>query len=183
MYLLVALVLFAITISLIVRRSNVKCERLMAQIRKEQQILSDYDACIAHIKRHEGCELEPYQLDGGWYIGYGHLITKNDPAFVKLTKEQAHELLVEDFNLRYNMTDTAMHNNQRLAVALFMYNLGSETWKNSTMNKMLNGIVEYNESQFYACWEMYCKFKGKVHQGLRTRRQFEIKMYQRYENQ
>ena len=100
------------------------------------------------IKKLEGCKLEAYQCSAGvWTIGYGHTgadVFKGK----KITQNDAETLLKTDLK-RF---ETAINNqlivdltqNQFDALVSFIYNIGINAFKNSTMLKYLN------KGEFYA---------------------------------
>ena len=66
---------------------------------------------IAHIKQYESLSLIPYTIDdpSKYSIGYGHLIKKSDPLWIKqkianyrITKKDAEEILRYDINSLVN---------------------------------------------------------------------------------
>jgi len=56
-----------------------------------------YDQCIKHIKVNEGFKSNVYISLNNRYIGYGHLIKKNE-HYVKISEYQATEILKKDLN-------------------------------------------------------------------------------------
>jgi GH24 family phage-related lysozyme (muramidase) len=137
-----------------------------------------YQMCINHIMEYEGFSPTPYKLGSFKYIGFGHQIRNNDKF--KITIDEAEELLVIDFNKRIDIARKMYPTktiNKHYAIALFMYNLGSQTWRNSSMNKMLNGTLDYTPEMFIAVWSSYCKYGNRINQKLVERRNFELKLY------
>lgn len=94
------------------------------------------------VKGFEGLQLKAYRCPAGvWTIGWGHAsgVTEGD----SITAEEAEELLEHD------LSEAAMHvdrlirvplnENQRGALASFVYNVGSIAFMSSTLRSRLNG--------------------------------------------
>lgn len=124
------------------------------------------------IKEFEGCRLTAYKdAVGVWTIAYGH--TKNVKQGMKITQEQAEELLkkdlaeyeakVEKYN-KYNWNQ-----NQFDALVSFAYNIGSIDQLTSNGRRAIKTIsekiLEYN------------KAGGKTLEGLVRRRKAEKKLF------
>lgn len=134
------------------------------------------------IKQHEGWRAtaykDPVEL---WTIGYGHLIKHGEEHLlsVTLTPEQGEELLKSDVAwaeqavLKYVQVN--IDQNQFDALVSFVFNLGSENFRTSTLLKQINaGATEAEIRYEFSRWN---KAKGQVLAGLTTRRQSEADLY------
>lgn len=134
-----------------------------------------YNRCIVHLMNYEGFSATPYKQGDHYYIGYGHQIRPGE-VFTSVTQVEALHMLHADFQ-RHSVAPDTFTDVKRYAIALFCFNLGVDTWNNSTMARMLDGSIPYNEHTFRAVWLSYCKFDGKQHPKLRERREFELKLF------
>lgn len=124
------------------------------------------------IKEFEGCKLTAYKdAVGVWTIAYGH--TKNVKQGMKITQEQAEELLKEDlaeYEAKVEKYDKYNWNqNQFDALVSFAYNIGSIDQLTSNGRRAIKTIsekiLEYN------------KAGGKILEGLVRRRKAEKKLF------
>ena len=102
---------------------------------------------LSLIKKWEGCKLKAYQDGGGvWTIGYGTTFYPQDGSKVKegdtCTQGQADNWLQIHVN---NLVVEILHlvkplltENQLGALVCFVYNIGIDAFKKSTMLKLLN---------------------------------------------
>ena len=93
------------------------------------------------IKQFEGLRLEAYQCAAGvWTIGWGHTngVKKGD----KITLAQAEDFLRSDLekfeNAINNLVKTELNQNQFDALVSFVFNIGINAFKQSTMLKFIN---------------------------------------------
>lgn len=129
------------------------------------------------IKKWEGCKLHAY-LDGGGVptIGYGH--TKDIKLGDTCTQEQADKWLEEESNeftfgiLSY--VNVGLNPNQLEALTCFVYNIGLEAFRNSTMLKLLNEGKFLEASNQFDRWN---KDNGKIVAGLTNRRADEKRLF------
>lgn len=136
------------------------------------------EAGLEHIKHFEGLRLKAY-LDpvGIWTIGYGHT-GKDVYEGLEITKQQAHDLLVEDVkeaeqdvNLLAKVTLTQ---GQYDALVDFAYNLGGGSLKSSTLLRQVNaGLMESAAKEF----ERWVYADGKMLPGLVKRREAAKQMF------
>jgi GH24 family phage-related lysozyme (muramidase) len=124
------------------------------------------------IKEFEGCKLTAYKdAVGVWTIAYGH--TKNVKQGMKITQEQAEELLKKDlaeYEAKVEKYDKYNWNqNQFDALVSFAYNIGSIDQLTSNGRRAIKTIsekiLEYN------------KAGGKTLEGLVRRRKAEKKLF------
>lgn len=142
------------------------------------------DAGIAVLKRWEGLPggwpaLVAYKDTGGvWTIGYGH--TKGVTERSICTKDQAEQWLRDDLAAAEKCVAGAvtvpLGDNQFAALCLFVFNVGVEAFKNSTLLKLLNGG---NYASVPGQLLRWTHDNGKVVQGLINRRNAEIELWHR----
>lgn len=125
------------------------------------------------IKSFEGCRLAAYaDVAGVLTIGYGH--TKGVYAGMKITQDQADQLLIQDLagaETAVNKYDATYHWNQNQFDALvsFAFNIGNI---DQLTAKGTRSIKEISEKIL-----AYNKAGGKVVQGLVNRRTAEKKLF------
>jgi lysozyme len=132
---------------------------------------------IRLIKQQEGCMLVAYQCSANvWTIGYGHTKTAWKGKTINL--EQANELLQEDLQTFANavnqLVKVDLTQNQFDALVSFVFNIGIDAFKYSTMLRMLNK-GEYGEAakQF----DKWNKVGIKRIEGLVRRREAEKALF------
>lgn len=130
------------------------------------------------VKNAEGLRLEAYLCPAGvWTIGYGHTGTDVWPGLV-ITEKWAESLLERDLRTfeayvsGYVKVDLTQ--DQFDALVSFVYNIGAEAFKNSTMLKKLNAGDYEGAAKEFPRWN---KSKGKVLPGLVKRREAERKLF------
>lgn len=124
------------------------------------------------IKEFEGCRLTAYKdAVGVWTIGYGH--TKNVKQGMKITQEQAEELLKKDlaeYEAKVEKYDKYNWNqNQFDALVSFAYNIGSIDQLTANGRRAIKTISEKIPE--------YNKAGGKTLEGLVRRRKAEKKLF------
>lgn len=130
------------------------------------------------IKNFEGCRLTAYRCPAGvWTIGYGHT-GKDVKEGLKITKEQAEELLKKDlksFELSVNnCIKIPLTQGQFDALVSFSYNVGTGALRNSTLLKLLNqGKIESAAKEF----DKWVNAGGKKLSGLVKRRKAEKELF------
>lgn len=129
---------------------------------------------LALTEGFESCRLTAYQDTRGiWTIGYGH--TGSDVwEGLTITPDEASTLLIHDSaraELAVNTyVDVPLTQCQFDALVDFVFNVGAEAFKNSTLLKLLNqGNFEGAADEF----EKWDHAAGKVVAGLLRRRQAE----------
>ena len=136
---------------------------------------------IALIKRFEGCELEAY-LDsvGIPTIAYGRI--KNVEMGDTCTQEQAEKWLEEELpeyeGYINDMVKVGLEQCQFDALCSWVYNLGPNNLKESTLLKVLN---DGDYSSVPAEIKRWNKAGGKVLQGLMRRREAEALLFENKE--
>ena len=147
--------------------------------------LRDYSQASELIRSHEGLRLDPYYDPAGLpTVGYGQLLS-NEPyadlsQFDSITEDQAVEFLNQRLDridaLLDDLVEVPIDNNQRNALASFVYNVGEGNFRSSTLLRELNtgnyeGAAEQFPSWIYG--------GGRQLPGLVNRREDERNLFQR----
>lgn len=136
------------------------------------------DEGINLIKHFEGCELEAYQCAAGvWTIGYGstHGVEEGDVW----SQEKADYMLIKELEDEYekyvnDMVTVPLNQCQFDALVSWVYNLGPNNFKKSTLLKVLNSGDYGGVFEQIIRWN---KANGKVLEGLMRRRKAEALMF------
>ena len=133
------------------------------------------------IKEFEGCRLQAYQDAAGvWTIGYGHTygVRQGD----RISQQYAEDLLKEDIEHAERQL-MALHDSEVLnmtpqqldAVVSFVFNLGINRWRYSTLRRciMLGKPKEVIQKE----WMQWVRAGGKRLPGLVKRRQWEFNRF------
>ena len=136
-------------------------------------------ACVDFVKQFEGFSAHAYKDGGGVLtIGYGH--TEYVDLGDTVTQEEARDLLRQDLQEAADavddLVDVELTQNQYDALCSFVFNVGREAFRNSTLLKMINQgrSVKDCGPQF----DRWIKDNGKVISGLVRRRQAEREMFE-----
>ncbi|WP_173087743.1 lysozyme [Devosia sp. 1635] len=138
-------------------------------------------ATLAHIKASEGLRLNAYPDPGSrngdpWTIGYGSTagVRKGDT----ITEAESERRLVIDLTHAENavarLVKVPLNDNQFGALASFVFNIGSEAFKNSTLLRKLNAGDYAAVPSELARWN---KNDGAVMAGLTKRRAAEAALW------
>ena len=131
------------------------------------------------IKKFEGCELEAYKCAAGvWTIGYGH--TKDVQEGDKWTEEKSEFMLWRELEDEYehyvnSLVTVPLNQCQFDALVSWVYNLGPNNLKSSSMLRVLN---EGKYDEVPAQMKKWNKANGKVLAGLTRRREAEGLMFE-----
>ena len=129
---------------------------------------------LALIKKFEGCELEAYRCSANVLtIGYGH--TKGDT----ITKDEAEYMLQEEM-IEYegyvnDMVDVELNQSQYDSLCAWVYNLGPNNFRNSTLLTVLNQERYSEVPKEIKRWN---KANGEVLDGLIRRREAEALLFE-----
>lgn len=134
-------------------------------------------AGLALIKEVESCRLTAYQDDGGvWTIGWGH--TDGVQQGDTWTQQQADDALVSDVGIYERCVEDRLEvgitDNQFSALVVFVYNVGCEAFKSSTLLELLNEGSTWFVPQQMLRWN---KVGGVVSKGLTIRRNKEVYLW------
>ena len=130
------------------------------------------------IKHFEGCELESYRCSANVLtIGYG--TTKNVVEGMKITQNQAEEMLMKDLEefeeYVEDLIDVKLEQHQFDALVAWTYNLGPTNLKTSTLRKVLNKGAYDDVPEQMKRWN---KAGGQVLKGLVRRRAAEALLFE-----
>lgn len=120
----------------------------------------------------------------GATIGYGHLIsTVEEFNQYKdgITEIEADELFKEDLAPFEKVVINAINKenftqNEFDALVILSFNIGKNSFKNSSVVKIING-EKTNYKDLDSAWKAWNKSQGKVMKGLTNRRNAELKIY------
>lgn len=132
---------------------------------------------IELIKEFEGYKSEAYQCTSGvWTIGYGH--TKNVQKGDTCSVEEATEFLKQDVEIAERainqLVKVELNQNQFDAILSFVYNIGRENFKHSSMLKFLNSAhFPLAAGQF----DRWVYSRSNKSQGLINRRAKEKELF------
>jgi GH24 family phage-related lysozyme (muramidase) len=106
------------------------------------------------------------------YIGYGHQVQPGEPyrKGVQLTEQQADALLRKD--LRKFCALFRDYGPDSTLVAVLAYNCGPRKVMQSSIARKLRA----GERDIYHDYLSFCRYKGKMHQGIRRRRWVEFQL-------
>ena len=133
---------------------------------------------ISLIKNYEGCRLEAYQDSVGiWTIGYG--VIKGVKEGDKINQEEADHLLQEELpeyeGYINDMIKVPLEQCQFDALVCWVYNLGPNNLKDSTLLRILNEGDYNGVPEQIKRWN---KAGGTVLAGLVKRRSAEADLFQ-----
>ena len=133
---------------------------------------------LALIKKFEGCELEAYRCQANVLtIGYGH--TKGVKEGDTITKDEAEYMLEEEM-IEYegyvnDMGDVELNQSQYDSLCAWVYNLGPNNFRNSTLLTVLNQERYSEVPKEIKRWN---KANGEVLDGLIRRREAEALLFE-----
>lgn len=135
-------------------------------------------ACVDLVKSFEGFRAEAYKCPAGvWTVGYGS--TENVGPGDTVTEAEAEQMLADD--LLYasksvdDLVDVELPQNEYDALVSFVYNVGREAFRNSTLLRMINNDDKENCGSQFLRWT---KANGKVLPGLARRRTAERELFE-----
>ena len=134
---------------------------------------------LALTEQFEGCSLTAYQDQVGvWTIGYGHTGPDVTPG-LRITNDQAQALLAKDVSTAAacvnNDVPVQLAQDEFDALVDFVFNLGAESFRGSTMLRELNtGDFASAAAQF----DLWDHAGGAIVAGLLRRRQAEANLFE-----
>lgn len=157
-------------------------ENTFYRIEKERIYFDLYKEVLIKLKEFEGLRLVAYKDTHGMAIGYGHQIKKYEKIPTVITEEFAEAMLRIDFEYAISVVekqtgfDRYKEPNKVLALANFVFNLGSGSFQNSTMLKNIkhnipidNEITRWNKMKVGGSYV--------VSSHLKMRRSYELQLY------
>lgn len=138
---------------------------------------------IATIKKFEGLKLKAYLCPANvWTIGYGNTFFENGSKVKegdKITIDRADQLLffvVNKFEGEVKkVVKSKINENQLGALTSFAFNVGTGNLKKSILLKKVN--ANPNDATIRNEFMRWIRVKGKVTNGLVTRRKAEADLY------
>ncbi len=161
-----------------VRRLKVEDEIPELKEAKEDENYEISNQGLELIKQNEGFSSEIYLCPAGKStIGYGHVVHSGE-NYENITKQEAENLLKKDLfsrekTVRQNV-NVDLTQNQYDALCSFVYNIGEEAFRNSTLLEKLNSGDYKSASDEFDRW-VYGD--GKKLRGLENRRQAESELF------
>lgn len=137
--------------------------------------------CYALIRASEGFRAEAYRDPAGlWTIGYGHKITSVPQVTEVWTEDQANLVMQSDAleacEQVQSLVVAMLTQGQLDALTDFVFNLGAERLKESTLLRKLNAG---NYADVPAELGRWIYAGGKIQPGLQIRREAEIKLWEK----
>jgi lysozyme len=122
------------------------------------------------IKEYEGLRLKAYQDTGGvWTIGYGHTlyVKEGDECTLEQAESWLEDEAMEAYMAVLTFTGPILTMNMRDALTSFVYNVGIQAFKDSTLLKKLNNNDFWGALMEFPRWN---KDNGVEQLGLTKRR-------------
>lgn len=151
----------------------------MDHYRRAYQIaVKPSQVCIDFVKSFEGFKEHAYLCPAGvWTIGFG--TTEHVKPGDTVTEKEGEALLfcdlLEASDAVNDLVEVPITQNQHDALTSFVYNLGREAFRNSTLLRLLNAGNYAGAAAQFPRWN---KAGGKVIAGLSRRRESERKMFE-----
>lgn len=130
------------------------------------------------IRNLEGFSATRYPDGKGYSIGYGHQILPGE-SFVEPISKEIGELLLESDSAKSekivnSSVKVPLKQNQFDALVSFVYNVGANAFKNSSMLRYINSGRNDLAADEFNRWVYY---QGSVNKGLVARREKEKKLF------
>lgn len=136
------------------------------------KIITEKEKLIAHIKHYEQFRPIREKENGRYYIGYGHQCL-NDEFTERIDSNMADIIIKEDFDYcMEQIKGLKLNENQRLAVASFVFNFGYSYFVKSGLYNLIRKNKPVTSE-----WLKHCRYNGKVNDGLLQRRVYEAYLY------
>lgn len=137
------------------------------------------EAGVRLIKQFEGFSPKPYKCPGGVLtIGFGHAIRQGE-LFTEIDEFEGHQLLLRDLKeaeaaIARHVT-APLNENQFSALASWVFNLGAERLRKSTLLRLLNKSRHQDAAAEFPKWS----YAGGIRlNGLKARRLAERKLFE-----
>lgn len=124
------------------------------------------------IKKYEDLRLTKYELFGHYFIGYGHLITKNE-NYLQISKLDAEKILLTDLNknINYFRNHTNLSKEKCEILGVLAYNVGIGT--------ILNSNIIKDTANFDINYLNFNNINEKYNKKLHQRRINELLIYKK----
>lgn len=157
-------------------------ENTFYRIEKERVYFDLYKDVLIKLKEFEGLRLVAYRDTYGMAIGYGHQIKSYEKIPTVITEEFAEAMLRIDFEYAISVVekqtgfDRYEEPNKVLALANFVFNLGSGNFQNSTMLKNIKHNIPI-DNEITRWNKMKVSDSYVVSSHLKMRRDYELRLY------
>lgn len=141
--------------------------------------MSAITAATRLIIRFEGFRARPYRdATGCWTIGYGQRLFHAPAPGLVWSRRHARLALRHDLRLLDRpLRAMAMNAHQRAAVLDFIYNVGWNAWRHSTLRRC---ILEHHWRRAAAQFGRWVYAGGRILPGLVRRRNAEKKLFEEH---
>ena len=154
----------------------------MIIIERQYEYENAYEKLVDTLKWHEGYRAYPYFcLAEVLTVGHGHAIKQGDTFEYPLSVEQADSLLREDLDaaIAYVKKTTDLEHLQLLAIAHFVYALGSGNFQRSTLRQLILADLPIDDEILK--WVHIRTRNGIIrHEHLIRSRRMELELYNNY---
>ena len=126
--------------------------------------------CVKYFEGLHGREHYPY-------VGYGHRLLPGENFTINMTERQADALLRADLMKRFEYFKG--YGKDALLLTLLSYNVGVGRllgYGKHPKSRLLQKI-EAGDRNFYKEYVSFCRYEGKILQGLVKRRQVEFALF------
>jgi len=161
--------------------SNITMEEVLEsrRIAVEYEYHRAYEALVDTLKWHEGFRANPYLcLAEVPTVGYGHAIKQGDTFEYPLSMKEADSLLRVDLDaaISYVKRTTDLEHLQLLAIAHFVYALGSGNFHRSTLRELI--LSDQPIDKEILKW-VHIRTKNGIirHEHLLRSRRMELELY------
>ncbi len=117
-----------------------KNQKVTIEFNRIREYDEAYQMLVDTLKWHEGFREAPYYcLADVLTVGYGHVIKDDDHFNYPLSKQEADSLLKSDLDwaIEFVRTSTDLEHLQLLAIAHFVFALGSGSFQRSTLRELI----------------------------------------------
>lgn len=161
---------------------RLSCWKKSESLKRAPEMSDSFKNAMALIEEFEGFEPKPYLCPAGkWTIGFGDT-RWNGKEVTSLTKpvtrQQAEDALrrrLQAFQMELDrLVNVHLNPNQNAALLSFIYNLGAQNLRKSTLLKVLNAGDYQEAANQFMRWN---EANGKELAGLTRRREAERKLF------
>lgn len=160
-------------------KNNLELERLLIEDERNRVYDEAYQMLVDTLKWHEGFRAQPYYcLADVLTVGYGHAIKEGDDFNYPLSEQQADSLLRVDLDAAIGFVQlcTDLEHLQLLAIAHFVYALGSGSFQRSTLRELIANDLPIDEE--IVKWVHIRTKNGIIRsEHLRRSRRMELELY------
>lgn len=130
------------------------------------------------IKRFEGRKLVAYKCPSNvWTVGYGETgpdIVQGVTWTIWQCEERLKDAVAKRAEAVDHLVKVELTSNQRAALISFVYNIGIDAFKNSTLLRLLNQGKYIDAAGQFPVWN---KSNGRILSGLVDRRDAEMELF------